>query len=137
MFGVPFNLWPLLAATLAGMIIGFLWYSPWLFGNMWMKAQGLTKKDCEDANMIKSIVGQFFVLLIMAYVLYGVLALTAVSDIYESLLMAFWLWIGFMATLGMSAYLWDPKRKIHLTAMDAGHNLVVLLSMAAILFQFG
>jgi len=34
--------WAILAAALAGIVIGAAWYSPLLFGNAWMSALGKT-----------------------------------------------------------------------------------------------
>lgn len=43
-----------LAIVLSGLIplaVGFVWYSPKLFGNTWMNACGLTKEKLEGGNM--------------------------------------------------------------------------------------
>lgn len=39
------NLWAVLGAALATMAIGFLWYSPALFGKPWMLAMGYDAED--------------------------------------------------------------------------------------------
>ena len=39
------NAWAILAATVAGMLIGAAWYSPLLFGNAWLRALGKTEDE--------------------------------------------------------------------------------------------
>lgn len=39
-----------LVAILPSFVIGSIWYMPQVFGNYWMKASGLNKKDLEKAN---------------------------------------------------------------------------------------
>lgn len=41
----------LLAATLVPLVVGFIWYSPKVFGNAWMKATGVTPESAKGANM--------------------------------------------------------------------------------------
>jgi hypothetical protein len=51
------NYLAVLVAALVSMVIGGLWYSPLLFGNIWMKLSGITQKDVEKAKkqgMMKS-----------------------------------------------------------------------------------
>ena len=37
------------AATLSSMVLGFLWYTPILFGKQWQKAVGLRDEDMDNA----------------------------------------------------------------------------------------
>jgi len=39
------NLWAVLGSAVATMVIGFLWYSPALFGKPWMLAMGYDPED--------------------------------------------------------------------------------------------
>lgn len=57
-----------IAASLVGFAIGFVWYGP-LFGKAWLNSTGLTEEEIQDSNMAK-IFGITFVLqFIMAYFL--------------------------------------------------------------------
>jgi len=38
-------------ATLVPMVLGFLWYSPMLFGKAWMEAIGMTEEKQRSGNM--------------------------------------------------------------------------------------
>lgn len=58
---MPMNLWAVLAAGVASLILGGLWYSPVLFGNAWMRAAGTTEEKARSANMAV-VLGSAFVL---------------------------------------------------------------------------
>ena len=54
-----------LAAALSTFIVGFIWYNPKVFGNAWMKAEGLTDEQLKKGNMAK-IFGLSFILAFVA-----------------------------------------------------------------------
>lgn len=131
------NVWAWLGASALGLVIGFLWYSPFLFGNMWMKAKKLSKKDCKHEDMWKSMLGQFVANLVFGYVLFGIFMLSLVGTMQDALMLGAWLWLGFMATQGLSCLLWSKEKSWTVFLIDAGQNLVLMLAMGAVLFQWG
>ncbi len=46
---VDINYWAVLVAAVVSMVIGALWYSPVLFGKLWMKYSGLSDKKLAEA----------------------------------------------------------------------------------------
>jgi hypothetical protein len=54
-------------AALSTFLIGGLWYSPILFGNSWMKANGFTEEDVQGTNMVKVFGFSFLFSLLMAF----------------------------------------------------------------------
>ena len=50
---MPFNLYAVIAATFVTLIIGFFWYSPKVFGTIWMKECGITEEKAKQFNMLK------------------------------------------------------------------------------------
>lgn len=120
-------------AALASMIIGSLWYSPALFGNMWMELAGHSKKDMESSKKKMPLIMGMGLLnsWIMAYVLGAFIALSA-TGAQEAAMLAFWIWLGFQATLLFGNVLWDMK-PVNLFLINAAYQLVTLVVMALIL----
>jgi len=114
----------LIAAAIASMVVGFIWYGP-LFGKAWMKLTG--KKEMGDKKeMPKTYAILFAASLVTAYVL---------SVLGASFNTAFWVWLGFQATLSLHAVLFE-KQSWNLYFLKAGHQLVSLLAMSWVLNYF-
>jgi hypothetical protein len=62
------NVWAVLAAGLASMILGALWYSPVLFARTWMQESGTTEEKAKAANPAKTLGIAFVLALIGAAV---------------------------------------------------------------------
>ena len=45
------NYLAILVAAIVPMILGFLWYNPVLFGNVWMRESGMTEEKMKSGNM--------------------------------------------------------------------------------------
>ncbi len=41
----------LVVAAISTMVVGFVWYNPKVFGNVWMKSLGMTEEDAAGGNM--------------------------------------------------------------------------------------
>lgn len=48
-----FNMYAVLTATLAAVVLGFIWYHPKVFGTAWMQAAGLSEEQMKGGNMAK------------------------------------------------------------------------------------
>ena len=59
----------LLLAALSTLVVGFVWYNPKVFGNIWMKESGMTEEKMKGSNMIMifglSIIYAFFISFIL------------------------------------------------------------------------
>lgn len=65
---VAINWLAVIAASLVGFAIGFVWYGP-LFGKPWMASVGMTEEDAKNGNMAKIFGFTFVFQFIMAYCL--------------------------------------------------------------------
>ena len=65
---VVINWFAVVAASLVGFAIGFIWYGP-LFGKAWMQSVGMTEEDAQNGNMAKTFGISFIFQFIMAYCL--------------------------------------------------------------------
>ncbi len=61
---MEFNYLAILVAAIVPLIIGFLWYNPILFGNVWMQESGMTEEKMKAGNMAV-ILGVSFLLAIL------------------------------------------------------------------------
>lgn len=128
------NYLAVLTAAIAGMGLGALWYSPLLFGKLWMSLMGLNGKDMEKdkkKGMGKTYAISFASMLVMSYVLAWFIGLGAVT-VSIGLMKSFLAWLGFMATLSLNSVLWEG-RSAKLYLLNNSHSLAVMLLMGLIL----
>lgn len=122
----------ILAATVAAMIIGTVWYSKPVFGKQWQKLVGL-----KDSDMKKGMLKGTIIMLIMAFITATVLSRFVVisnpENYMQALKLGFWLWLGFVATYAIGGGVFE-HRSPKLIALNLGNQLVTLLVMSAIIF---
>ncbi len=133
---VSVNLVAVVLAAIASFVIGMVWYSPMLFGKMWMKEIGTTEKEMKKkkGGMMQAM-GMWFVGgLVTAYVLAHFLAYATggYPTLMDGVMVGFWAWLGFVATVSAGMVLWGGK-SLRLYALTAGNDLVSMLAMGAIL----
>lgn len=135
---VPVNYLAVLAAAVASIILGSLWYGP-IFGRQWMAMMGITPQSMEEAK--KKGVGKLYVIafigsLLMAYVLSHFIvfarAYLGTSGLEAGLMSGFWGWLGFVAPVTLGSVLWEGK-SWRLWFLNNGYYLILLLVMGAIL----
>lgn len=128
---MQFHWLAILAAAVAGFVIGGLWYGP-LFGKAWMKARGITQEDAANANM-PLIFGTTFVLNLIAAFMLDHLYQTydAPMGLHYSLVVASIIGVGFITTSIGVNYLFSRLPRT-LFLIDAGYWIVFYLVMGAI-----
>jgi len=127
----------ILAAALAGIILGFVWYSPLLFAKPWMRAMGYDPNDkAKIQEMQKSAspayLGWFAASLISAFTLALFFHWLHVQDLHIGLMASFHIWLGFVATVQLTGALF-MKQSMKLFAINTGYQLACYLAMGAIL----
>ncbi|MBI4361338.1 DUF1761 domain-containing protein [Candidatus Micrarchaeota archaeon] len=128
------NLVAVLVAAVVQMALGFLWYSPMLFGNSWMKLVGIKPSDMEKGKkeMPKSAGLGFLAAVVMTFILAQVIGFMQAATLVDGLLAGFWMWLGFVATVLAGFVLWEGK-PVKLYLINSGYYLVALLLSSAIL----
>jgi len=129
------NYLSILVASVAAMAVGALWYSPVLFGNMWIKLMGFTPEQLEEMKgkgMAKSYLVMFVSLFVMGFVLNHVLLAFEAETFLQGLEGGFWMWLGFVATLSLGSILWEGK-SLKLYVINVLHSLVAIALMGGIL----
>lgn len=136
MFMEPVSWLGVLIAVIVMTVVGFLWYSPVLFGTLWMRLSGHTGKDMSHGrSMTVTYLVNLASTLVMVYVLAQVLALLGITTAMGALAVSFWLWLGFFVTIAIHSVLWDGK-PWGLFFINVGHTLITLILASLVLISF-
>ncbi|TSC84962.1 MAG: hypothetical protein G01um101413_346 [Parcubacteria group bacterium Gr01-1014_13] len=129
------NYLAVLAAAVASMVIGSIWYGP-LFGKKFMAVSGMDKLTPEQqAGMKKtmwmSYVGQFLASLLMFYVLAGIIVGFEQFGWDKGAMAGLIMWLGFVLPIKIGDVAWGGNKTMFwLTSMNM---LVTLLAAGAII----
>lgn len=127
-----FNIWAVLVGVVSNMIIGALWYSPVLFGNVWLKLVGKKAEDInqEDANksMALSLIPAALSILLLAVTLGFVNATTIVDALVVGTLAS----VGFIGMSALNLVLFEG-RSLSLAILNVGYSFVSFNVAAVIL----
>ena len=134
----------ILVAAVAAWLAGAVWYGA--LAKPWVAAQGLTMDEFKARLEARkgglggyaSYIVAFIAELIMAWVLAGLIGHLGVGQvsIRNGVISGLFAWLGFVVT-AMAVNNAFGGRSLLLTAIDAGHWLVVLLIMGAIIGAMG
>lgn len=124
------NYLAILAATAASFVLGGLWYSPVLFGKIWMVETGITEESAQQRNMVKVFRLAILATLIVAFNLAAFLGPEASFTSG-----AFY---GFLAGAGWVAMAFAINdlfegRTLRLFAINAGYHTLSFTLMGAII----
>lgn len=139
---IDINYVAVIVAAIASMLVGFVWYSPLLFGNQWMKLRDFTKESMKDAekSMTSSYMISFTVSLITAYMLAHVMGLSQnffnYSDMATAFTTAFSMWVAFVMPTQVSSTIFSDKKSWPLFGIDTAYQLVSLVVMAVVIALF-
>jgi hypothetical protein len=115
------------------MAVGSLWYSPFVFGKMWMEEVDKSDEEIKrNLNPVKLYGLSFVGHLVMAYVLARVMVYINATTAIEGARIAFLCWLGFTAATMMINALYEGK-SIRLVLVDGGYHLIVLLAYGTLL----
>jgi small-conductance mechanosensitive channel len=123
------------ASAVINMIIGSLWYTPKTFGPLWMKdVPCMTNKE-EWKHSMTTAIGSSIVTAIVVALVTGYARMTFFADatITEFMQAAFVLWFAFVLCVRVMHSLFEQKSWTYI-AITAGHDLVLVLVSAAIMF---
>ncbi|MGQ8337535.1 DUF1761 domain-containing protein [Sunxiuqinia sp. A32] len=125
------NYWAILVAALSTLVLGSIWYSPFLFGKTWMRLNGFTEENLKGGLPMPVIFGtSFFVYLLAAISLAMFLGTSATLSfgIFAGVMIAvFWI-----STAKLNNVLFE-RQKFSLFLINAGYDLVCYIIMGAII----
>ncbi len=121
------NLWAVLVVGIASILIGLIWFSPWLFGNEWTK---LTGKELKPASqwIFAGVLGH----LVMVFVLAVLINLAGVTTLSGGIAVGVLIWVGYIVTLETGELVWE-KIPFRLFLLRVGNQLVAMSLAGAIL----
>jgi hypothetical protein len=134
---IGINLWSVLVAAVATMILGFLWYSPFLFARPWTVLMGYDPNDKAKLEEMQKGAGKiygiaFVASLVSAFVLAKIIDVTTVNSALYGMKVGFAMWLGFVTTVQLTGVLF-AKQPVKLYLINTGYQLVCYLAMGAIL----
>ncbi|MEI7709579.1 MAG: DUF1761 domain-containing protein [bacterium] len=102
-----------LVSSVAGFVLGALWYSPLLFGKIWMEIMECTNIPPEEMKKMQKEMMPFYALqLFLAFFttvsFANLVPYVTAFSIYH---LAFWIWIGFMAPIQIGCVIWANTKK--------------------------
>ncbi len=132
---VQINYLAVLLAAISSMVVGSIWYMPAVFGDTWAKLAKIKLKDM-GANPAKAYGLTFIASLLTAFVLahmtYIAHTFYTNSFLYDAVLTAFWLWLGFTGARILVHDLFE-NRPLKLTLLNSAHELATIVVMALVI----
>ena len=111
--------------------IGFIWYSPYLFGNRWLAHVGQTAEELKAYGMGPYGVS-FAAALLLTLVLTWLIYKTESFMLMQSLRLGFFLWAGLIAPIVSMHYAFAGKA-LELILIDVGFSFVWVMIAAPFL----
>lgn len=136
---VDINWFAVILAGLSSILVGWLWYSKYLFRDRWRRLTGLTLAREEQGMplaLIAAGVTGVLAAYVVAYVASLIQAQSGDGDMVSALGAAFWLWLGVAATTVIAADSFE-QRPVQLMIISVGNRLATLLVMGFIIGLFG
>ena len=125
------NLWAVLAAVVAKQAIGFVWYSPFLFGRLFAECSGQTEAEMQP-RMLKAIRGDVLGAVVTALVLAHIISYAGVIGPFFGALVGLLCCLGFTIPAAAGPVLFE-QRPLKLLALQSGYMALALAAMGAIL----
>jgi hypothetical protein len=137
MYLLGVNLLAVLAAGVACMVVGFLWYSPMLFARPWTVAMGMDPDDKVKMAELQKGAPRLYSLaflcsLIAAFVLGKLFARLDIVELQRALLYSIAVWAGFVSTVQLTGTLFGHK-PLKVWFIDTGYQLVCYVVTGVIL----
>lgn len=133
---VDINYLAVIAVAVMNMIVGSLWYSPLVFGNIWMREAGIKHENSDKAAMQKAMMKSFGLAalgaLLFGYVLAHFVDLLSINGAVMALQFAFFTWLGIVAPVQLGDVSWNGKSWTYFL-ITTSYQLVVLILGALIL----
>lgn len=119
------NVFAVITSIISNMVIGMLWYSPLLFGNIWLKLVGKKIEDISKEESNKSMSFSLIPAVLSIFSLATIISISGASTILGGLFIASILSIGVVGTSSFNLVLFEG-RGVKLTLIHLGYSFVTL-----------
>jgi hypothetical protein len=132
--GIETNLLAIVVAAFSAFALAALWYSPWLFGRLWVKAQGFTpdRLVAMRAGAARAYGVSLACYAVMALCLAVLIDRLGIVEAPAAAKLGLLCWLGFAATLGLASNRL-AGRALPIFLIDAGFQLVAIVAMSLLL----
>jgi len=117
-------------ATIVYMAIGFLWYSPFVFGKQWSKYSNISSKNSKME--LKTLVLSFINSFVLCFFFSLLIGFLGVNSAIDGIFVGFGIWLGFVATTHLSSVIW-AKTPFAFYLINIFYWLISLCVVGAIL----
>lgn len=129
-----------ICSALVSMALGFVWYSPFLFGKRWNAEMGHTEESLKSitngSGMVRTYTVGSALALVTAYCIAVIFNSVVFVGLSGLIIAALVLWMGFMLPVMVNGFLY-AKDSLVLLAINASYQLVSILLMSFIIGIFG
>ncbi|GEM_PF-1729600 len=128
----------LLALAAGGAVsvaFGFLWHLPFVFGSQWLSLMGWTEATHPKPSVVRmtlSIIGEFLIGALTSLALWFFFVVAAVPTLQFAIVLAVYLWVGFILTTLVSSAIWE-RTPWELFVINALFRLISLMLIAVVL----
>lgn len=126
------NWFAVVISASVGMLIGAFWYSDFLFGKLWMKLNGIKKKDTEKPGAEVALIVSLMTLLITSATVAVLIDVLKISGAWSGLLFGVLLASGLLVTNNGMHKLYE-QRQFSLFAITAVGDILTLATIGVIL----
>ncbi len=129
--------------AIVSMGLGFLWYSPFVFGKRFMKESGMTQESVDEymknggkQKLAKTYAITFIFSVLTAIIISALLYSLVIVGIWGYVSIAFFLWLGFSFPVALNHVLFGKDSFAYL-GITSGYQLVSIVITTLILGIFG
>ena len=134
------DIYAVVLASVASVALGYLWYSKWVLGKQYARSMGKTPARFEKEKRRTGPALEFILSLLTSVIMAAILTrLADMSEIHtlaEGMILSLYIWMGFVVVVIGSQVLHEGRHLNYFT-ITAGHRLVELLLMGAIIGAIG
>jgi len=130
MVGLDINIWAVLAAAIAGMVVGAIWYSGKVFGPVF-RAE-VAKLGTQGGDLGKAVVISAATQLVTALVLAAIFSYVGIEDVIQGAIVGLEFALGLILPYAIKGAPFEG-RSWTLVALNTGEHTVTLVAMGAIL----